>query len=203
MIRQLAILTVGAALVVVVALAVERPWVSDGDEAVTEFHLPSPIAAMDFRLVDQNEQLVTPSDLLGNPSIVFFGFTYCPDVCPTTLTTISSWLQQLGDDAERFNVIFVSIDPDRDTPSDMASYVAAFHPQIQGWTGSPAEIANIADDFGVTYEKVSLNSSYTMNHTAGVFLYDASGRFVTIIDSHEAPSMALQKLQRALGSSEP
>lgn len=104
MIRHLAILTAGAALIVVLALAVERPWVSDGDEAVTEFQLPSPIAAMDSRLVDQNEQLVTPSDLLGNPSIVFFGFTYCPDVCPTMLTTISSWLQQLGDNAERFNV---------------------------------------------------------------------------------------------------
>lgn len=198
MIRQLIILSVGAVLVVVLAMIVERPRVSNGSEQIQAFRLPSPITEMDFRLVDQDEQIVTPSDILGSPSIVFFGFTFCPDVCPTTLTTISSWLEQLGNDAEEFNVIFVSVDPGRDTPSTMATYVAAFHPQIRGWTGSAAEIANIADGFGVTYETVALNGSYTMNHTAGIFIHDESGRFVTIIDYHEAPSMALQKLQRTL-----
>jgi len=160
---------------------------------------PMPLSSMDFSLTDQDGRDVGPETLIGEPSLVFFGFTYCPDVCPTTLSDISGWLDELGPDAEDLNTVFITVDPDRDTVETMAEYVSYFHPQIQGWTGPPNQIAAIADGFHATYEKVEgENGEYTINHTAGVFLFDATGRFVTTIDYHEPREFAVPKIRRAM-----
>ena len=165
---------------------------------------PLPLTAMDFGLTDHEGQPVGPETLIGRPSLVFFGFTWCPQVCPTTLADISHWLDGLGAEAEALHTILITVDPARDTVDALAEYVSYFHPQIRGWTGSAAEIARAAEGFRVRYEEVPLEGGdYTMNHTAGVFLFDASGALVSIIDYHEARAFALPKIRRAMGRSTP
>lgn len=160
---------------------------------------PMPLTSMDFSLTDQDGRDVGPETLIGQPSLVFFGFTYCPDVCPTTLSDISGWLDELGPEAENLNTVFITVDPDRDTVETMAEYVSYFHSQIQGWTGLPDQITAVAEGFRATYEKAEgEDGSYTMNHTAGVFLFDATGRFVSIIDYHEPREFAVPKIRRAM-----
>lgn len=160
---------------------------------------PLPLSAMDFRLTDHEGNEVGPDTLIGRPTMVFFGFTYCPDVCPTTLSDISGWLDEMGEDAGRLNVIFITVDPERDTVEAMAEYVGYFHPSIRGWTGQEEQIARAADGFRATYKKVQTEGGgYTMNHTASVFLFDAEGQFVTMIDYHEPREFAVPKIRRAL-----
>ena len=197
--RRVAKIAASGAAAVFAALFVGW-WQVDGpgaDAAPGKRSLP--LTAMEFSLTDQDGRDVGPETLIGEPSLVFFGFTYCPDVCPTTLSDISGWLDEIGPDAEDLNTVFITVDPDRDTVETMAEYVSYFHPQIQGWTGPPNQIAAIADCFRVTYEKVEgENGEYTMNHTAGVFLFDATGRFVTTIDYHEPREFAVPKIRRAM-----
>lgn len=158
-----------------------------------------PLSAMDFHLTDHEGRAVGPETLIGQPSMVFFGFTFCPDVCPTTLSDISSWLDAMGDDAARMNVVFITVDPERDTVEAMAEYVGYFHAAIRGWTGTKDAIARTARGFRATYEKVPVEGGdYTMNHTASVFLFDAEGRFVTNIDYHEPRENAVPKIRRAM-----
>lgn len=160
---------------------------------------PLPVSEMAFRLQDHEGNQVGPDALIGRPSMVFFGFTYCPDVCPTTLSDISGWLDELGTDAADMNVIFITVDPERDTVAAMADYVGYFHPAIRGWTGPADQIARAAEGFRVTYEKVPTEGGdYTMNHNASVFLFDAGGQFVTTIDYHEPREFAVPKIRRAL-----
>ena len=164
--------------------------------------LPLRLGDMRFSLSDHDGWNVGPQDLVGRATMVFFGFTSCPDVCPTTLADITGWLEALGEDADLLNVVFITVDPTRDTVEAMAEYVGYFHPMIRGWTGSPEEIARAADGFRATYERVpDENGSYTMNHTAGIFLFDAEGRFRTIIDYHELREFALPKIRRAMDDS--
>ncbi|WP_375143851.1 SCO family protein [Acuticoccus sp. MNP-M23] len=164
--------------------------------------LPLRLGDMRFSLSDHDGWNVGPQDLVGRATMVFFGFTSCPDVCPTTLADITGWLEALGEDADLLNVVFITVDPTRDTVEAMAEYVGYFHPMIRGWTGSPEEIARAADGFRATYERVpDENGSYTMNHTAGIFLFDAEGRFRTIIDYHESREFALPKIRRAMDDS--
>lgn len=160
---------------------------------------PLPLTAMEFRLTDHEGRSVGPKTLLGQPSMIFFGFTYCPDVCPTTLSDISGWLDAMGDEADRLNVVFITVDPKRDTINAMADYVRSFHRAIRGWSGPSGEIERAAGGFRVIYEKVPAESgNYTMSHTASVFLFDAEGRFVSTIDYHEPREIALPKIRRAL-----
>lgn len=175
-------------------------WRVDGPGAAPELGLrPLPLTEMEFRLTDQEGQMVGPETLVGRPSLVFFGFTYCPDVCPTTLADISDWLDVLGEDAKRLDVVFITVDPARDTVDTMADYVGYFHPAIQGWTGKDDQIARAVEDFRATYEKVpTAGGNYTMNHTASVFLFDAEGRFVTTVDYHEPREFAVPKIRRAM-----
>jgi protein SCO1/2 len=182
-------------------------WQVDGPgapEATTAAGRPLPLTAMDFALTDHEGQPVGPETLIGQPSLVFFGFTWCPQVCPTTLADISHWLDGLGTEAETLATVLITVDPERDTVDAMAEYVGYFHPQIRGWTGSAAEIARAAEGFRVRYERVPFEAGdYTMNHTAGVFLFDASGALVSIIDHHEPREFALPKIRRALTGSTP
>jgi protein SCO1/2 len=157
------------------------------------------LEAMGFRLTDHEGRPAGPETLMGRPSMVFFGFTHCPDVCPTTLSDITGWLEALGADAERLNVAFITVDPARDTAAAMAEYVGYFHPAIRGWTGPEEQIARAAEGFRVTYERVPTEGGdYTMNHTASVFLFDTAGRFVSTIDYHEPRDFAVPKIRRAM-----
>jgi protein SCO1/2 len=131
-----------------------------------------------FALTDQNGQTVTDSTLKGRPSLVFFGFTHCPDVCPTTLFEISEILRSLGPDADKVNTVFVTVDPERDTPAEMKDYLSSFDPHLRGLTGDPAAINNVTKAYRVYVKKVPQGNDYTMDHTAIVYLMDKDGRFV-------------------------
>ena len=176
-------------------------WRVDGPGAPTPIgQRPMALSNMAFRLTDHEGNAVGPEPLIGRPSMVFFGFTYCPDVCPTTLSDISGWLDGMGDAAERIDTVFITVDPARDTVDAMAEYVGYFHPNIRGWTGSPEEIARAAEGFRATYARVPVEGgNYTMNHTASVFLFDAEGHFVSTVDYHEPREFALPKIRRAMG----
>ncbi|MBL6430167.1 MAG: SCO family protein [Maritimibacter sp.] len=175
-------------------------WQVDGPGAPEpEGQLPLALSAMDFSLTDHDGNEVGPETLIGRPAMVFFGFTYCPDVCPTTLSDISGWLDDLGDEANEMSVVFITVDPERDTVDAMSEYVGYFHPAIRGWTGEDEEIAKAVRGFRASYERVPTEGGgYTMNHTASVFLFDAAGRFVTMIDYHEPREFAVPKIRRAL-----
>ena len=161
--------------------------------------LPVPIGQMTWTLTDHQGRLVRPSDWAGRPVMVFFGFTWCPDVCPTTLSDISLWLEELGADADRLIVALILVDPERDTPDVLADYVSNFDPRIIGLTGPADEVAQAAADFRATYHRVDKEGGdYTMDHTAGVFLFHPDGRFASIIDFHEDRRFAVPKLRRTL-----
>ncbi|MCA0273831.1 MAG: SCO family protein [Proteobacteria bacterium] len=161
--------------------------------------LPLPVSNMGWQLTDHRGQTVRPTDWLGRPVMAFFGFTWCPDVCPTTLSAISGWLEELGAEADRLTVALISVDPERDTPDVLADYVGNFDPRIVGLTGPEAQVARAAEDFRVTYRKVPRDDGdYTMDHTAGVFLFYADGRFASIIDFHEDRRFALPRIRRTL-----
>lgn len=166
--------------------------------APTDPLLPLPVTAMDWTLTNHRGATVTPADWIGRPVMAFFGFTFCPDVCPTTLIDISDWLEALGTDADRLHVVLISVDPERDTPAVLADYLSNFDPRIVGLTGSLSEVQKVAADFRAMFEKLPRDGDYTMNHTAGVFLHRADGRFASIIDFHEDRRFAIPKIRRIL-----
>lgn len=169
-----------------------------GEIAPEDPYRPLPLERMDWRLTDHAGRSVAAADWLGRPAMVFFGFTWCPDICPTTLSDISLWLEELGPEGDRLMVALITVDPARDTPAALADYLSSFDPRIHGLTGSQAEIARAAESFRVQYEKAPQDGGYTINHTAGVFLFDRGGRFVSIIDFHEDRRYAVPKIRRAL-----
>lgn len=198
--RPLKVLALGAAAL---ALALVLGWWRvDGPGAEPEPVLgarPLPLAEMAFTLTDHEGNAVGPESLLGRPSLVFFGFTRCPDVCPTTLLDISDWLDALGPEAAALNAVLITVDPDRDTVEALADYVSYFHPQIRAWTGTPKGVAEAARGFRVRYGRVDLEGGdYTMDHTASVFLFRADGAFAGTVDPHEPREFALPKLRRIL-----
>ena len=132
-----------------------------------------------FKLTDQNGKVVTDQDLKGRPFLVFFGFTNCPDVCPTALFEMSEILRALGPDADRIGALFITVDPERDTPAVLKDYLASFDPHLRALTGEPAAVDAALKSYRVYAKKVPLKEGdYTMDHTAVVYLMDKNGRFV-------------------------
>jgi protein SCO1/2 len=134
-----------------------------------------------FSLIDQDGRRVTEKDFLGKYMLVFFGYTYCPDICPTELQVMSAALDQMGPEAGRIQPIFVSIDPARDTPEVLKAYVANFGPRLIGLTGSPEEVAAIAKAYRAYYAKAGNGSTatdYLMDHSSIIYLMGPDGRFV-------------------------
>lgn len=182
------------AVLVFASLAVGLGWLQSAPPATLSREGPK-IAS--FNLIDQKNQPVSEKDVIGHPSVMFFGFAYCPDVCPTTLTSLTGLLGRLGSDADRIAVFFVTVDPQRDTPDELAKYLSSFDPRIRGLTGAPDQIAALGKSLGVYFAKVQTgNGSYTMDHTSSVFLLDAQGRFIGTIAYDEDPNVALAKLKR-------
>jgi protein SCO1/2 len=155
-----------------------------------------------FSLTDQNGNTVTEESLKGRPSAMFFGYTFCPDVCPTTLADMSLWLKDLGADADKLKVYFVTVDPERDTREVLQSYLSAFDPRIAGLTGTPEAIEKMIKAYRIYARKVPLDGGgYVMDHTASVYLLNADAVFTGTIDYQEAPDTALAKLRRLVESS--
>jgi protein SCO1/2 len=135
-----------------------------------------------FSLIDHTGRRVTEKDFHGHHMLVFFGFTFCPDVCPAGLQVMAAALDRLGAKAERVTPLFITVDPERDTPEQLAQYVKSFHPRLIGLTGTPAEIQAAASAYRVFHKKVKDEKSsleYTMEHTSIIYLMDPAGEFVT------------------------
>jgi protein SCO1/2 len=155
-----------------------------------------------FSLLDHNGQAVDEAILTGHPAILFFGFTHCPEVCPTTLAEMSAWFDALGDEGADLRGYFVTVDPGRDTPAVLGDYISWTGDRITGMTGDAAEIDRLARAWGVFYEKVPLEGGdYTMDHTASVFLLNRSGEFEGTIAYREDAATALSKLRNLLAKS--
>jgi protein SCO1 len=147
-------------------------------------------------LVDDRGAQVTEAALKGKPTVIYFGYTFCPDVCPTTLTDLAQWMQMLGPDADKLNYVFVTVDPERDTPRVMHDYVSAFDPRIRGLTGTPDQIAKIAREYRVYYKRIpTSDGGYVMDHSAILDLMDAKGKFVGLIAYQEKTASAVAKLR--------
>lgn len=149
-----------------------------------------------FELTDANGQRFSSKALAGKPYVIFFGFTNCPDICPTTLLDVTNSMRELGDKAADINFIFVSVDPERDTPEHLKVYLSNFDSRIVGLTGTPEEIAAMARAYRIIYERVPTSTGYTMNHTASLFMIDKSGRFFGTLSYQEPPATQLAKLKR-------
>jgi len=150
-----------------------------------------------FRLIDQDARVVSDRDFNGRPFLVFFGFIYCPDVCPTALFEMSEILRALGPDAERVGALFITVDPERDTPEKIKDYLSSFDPHLRGLTGDLAAIAAVEKSYRVYAKKVPLDGGgYTMDHTALVYLMDKEGRFVAPFNLKRRPEDAAVELRR-------
>jgi protein SCO1 len=152
-----------------------------------------------FQLTDQAGQTVTEKSMLGRPTLVFFGFTHCPDVCPTTLFEMSEVLRAMGKDADGVNAYYISVDPERDTQSAMKDYLSSFDPRLKGLTGNPEQVAKVLSEYRVYAKKVPLkDGDYTMDHTALVYLMDRDGKFVSPFNLNRKPEEAASDLKRYL-----
>ncbi len=151
-----------------------------------------------FRLTSQEGKVFTDQDLKGKPFAVFFGFTHCPEVCPTTLYDLTQDLEALGKDADRLRVAFITVDPAQDTPELMKTYLASFDPRIVGLTGTEDEIAAVAKAYKIYYRKVPTESGYTMDHTATIFLMDSKGEFYGTSNFQESTDIRRQKLRQLI-----
>ncbi len=150
-----------------------------------------------FALVDQKGAEITEAAFRGHPSAVFFGFTHCPEVCPTTLFELDGWLKQLGDEGKDIRAFFVTVDPARDLPATMDAYVGNISDRITGITGEPEKIAAMTKAFGIFSRKVDLeDGDYTMDHTASILLLDGGGDFAGTIAYGESADTAIAKLKR-------
>ncbi len=179
-IAAIALLGIAAGILVAVALHQGTP----GGVAVSGVGKSTGTANIGgaFTLTDHNGKRVSEKDYAGKFMLVFFGFTHCPDVCPTELQVISAALDKLGDKAKAIQPLFVTVDPERDNAEILGEYVSNFHDSIMGLTGTPEEIASVAKKYHVYYRRVDDKDDpeeYTMDHSAIVYLMDKSGKFLT------------------------
>ncbi|HEY1259072.1 MAG TPA: SCO family protein [Stellaceae bacterium] len=153
-----------------------------------------------FRLTDQNGHTVTDQSLHGKWLLVYFGYTHCPDACPTALNNIALALDKLGPKSRQFRPVFITLDPARDTPQALKDYVAAFGAPIMALTGSDAEIAQAAKDYRVYYAKhAEPGGDYSVDHTSVIYVMDPQGRFAAGINSETPPENMAEKLKKLLG----
>ena len=140
-------------------------------------------------------------DLIGKPYGLFFGYTHCPEVCPTTISDMSAALAELGDKAKDFRLFFITIDPERDTATAMNDYLSNFDSRIEALVPTPDELPKLAKDFHIFYETIPAeDGNYTMNHTALVFLFNAKGNFASTIAYDETKANRLAKLQKLVAA---
>ncbi len=152
-----------------------------------------------FHLEDQNGKPFSDQDMKGRPFLVFFGYTHCPDICPTTLFELSEVMRQLGKDADRVGALFITVDPQRDTPATLKDYLSSFDPHLRGLTGDPAAINAAIKAYRVYAKKIPLEGGdYSMDHTAVVYLMDKDGHFVAPFNLKRTPEAEAAELRRYL-----
>ena len=163
-------------------------WLARRYFTESDFSLGAP-----FSLIDHNGRVITEQAFLGSPSLLFFGFTYCPEICPTTLVDLSRLTEELGFEIP---IYFVTLDPERDTPQQLADYLPYFGDRIIGITGNTDAILALAKSWGIYRKKISTSSGYTIDHTATVFMLSDSGKFQGTIAWGENNQIVKQKLER-------
>lgn len=151
-----------------------------------------------FRLTSHEGKPFTDAELRGKPFAVFFGFTHCPEVCPTTLYDLTQDLEALGPDADKLRVAFITVDPARDNPELMKTYLSSFDPRIVGLTGTEEDIAAVAKAYKIYYRKVPTDSGYTMDHSAQVFLMNGKGDFYATSSFQEPAETRRAKLKQLI-----
>jgi len=151
-----------------------------------------------FRLTSHEGKPFTEENLKGKPFVVFFGFTHCPEVCPTTLYDLTQDMAALGKDAEKLQAAFITVDPARDTPELMKTYLSSFDPRIVGLTGTEEEIAAAARAYKIYYRKVPTDDGYTMDHSATLFLMDSKGEFYGTSNFQEPEETRRSKLRQLI-----
>ena len=201
--RRSILLFAGACIVIAVALAIVTLVVVSGRERAAGGEMAAtgqPLVGGDFQLVDQEGRPVDQTILNGKWSLVFFGFTYCPEFCPTTLAELAAVKQRLGDKADDLQIVFVSVDPERDTPQALKDYLSSdgFPQGTIGLTGSPEQIAQAAKVYRAYYEKVGEGDAYTMNHSLTVYLMGPDGRFRTAVAYGLGPDKSAKIIEDAM-----
>jgi protein SCO1 len=154
-----------------------------------------------FRLIDQDGKTITDQDMKGRPFLVFFGYTHCPDVCPATLFDVSELMRAMGDDAKRTAALFITVDPERDTPAALKDYLSSFDPHVRAATGDSAALESAEKAYRVYAKKVPSEKGgedYSMDHTALVYLMDKQGRFVAPFSLKRTPEAAAAELRKYL-----
>ncbi|MBB1178062.1 SCO family protein [Pseudomonas sp. FW305-3-2-15-E-TSA4] len=192
-----ACLAIAAALAIVTVVVVgNRPSATRGEIGATG----QPLVGGDFQLVNQDGRPVDQTLLNGKWSLVFFGFTYCPEFCPTTLAELAAVQQRLGDKADDFQIVFVSVDPERDTPQQLKDYLSSdgFPKGTIGLTGTPEQVAQAAKAYRAYYEKVGEGEGYTMNHSLTVYLMGPDGRFRSAVAYGLGPDKATKIIEDAM-----
>jgi protein SCO1/2 len=185
--------------VLLIATAVAIVLLRHGQRTHTEIGGP-------FQLVEvKSERRFTDRELRGAPVAMFFGFTHCPDVCPTALSTATRWLAALGPDGDRLHFVFVTVDPERDTAAQMAQYLKSFDPRIVGLTGTRAQVDAVLKSYKIVAEKrpSQYGDGYAYDHTALIQLYDAHGEFAGTLDFEDPEDAALAKLRALIRGIEP
>lgn len=158
--------------------------------------------AGDFRLTDHNGQVRTLADFKGKAVAIFFGYIHCPDVCPTTLSDFAQALRQMGPDAARVQVIFVTVDPQRDTPELLKQFVPAFNPDFLGMYTDAESLKQLAKEYKVVYQKTSVKAAddYLIDHSAGTYVYDPQGRLRLLMPYGSSPDAITQDLKVLLAA---
>ena len=158
--------------------------------------------ARDFKLTDHNGQTRTLASFKGKVVAIFFGYTHCPDVCPTTLSDFAAALKQLGPQADQVQVLFVTVDPQRDKPELLKQYVPAFDPRFLGMTTDEAGLKALAKEYKVVYQKTSVKGAdnYLIDHSAGTYVYDTESRLRLLIPYGSSPDLIAQDLKALLGA---
>ena len=162
------------AIAVIAGLLLYTPW----GRQIWQREANVALIGGQFHLIDQNGQPRSDSDFRGQYLLVFFGYTNCPDVCPTTLNTVTNAMDKLGSDAAKVTPVFITVDPDRDTPAVMKAYAANFTPRLVALSGSPDAIAAAAKLYRIYYKKVGEGADYSMDHTALLYLMGPDGNYL-------------------------
>ena len=195
-----ACVAIAVALVITTMVMVGRRDAAPTSGAISVTDTKGRLPGGPFQLTDQNGRAVDQSILAGKWTLVFFGFTYCPDFCPTTLAAIDATKRRMGADGERLQVIFVSVDPERDTPQAMKDYLSSdgFPEGVIGLTGTGDQVRAAATAYRAYYAKVGEGDAYTMNHSLTVYLMGPDGQFRTAVAHDLAPDAAAGVLGRAM-----
>lgn len=201
--RRSILLFAGVCIALATAVAVGTVLVVRDREAAATAPVSStgqPSVGGPFQLVDQDGRAVDQTLLNGKWSLVFFGFTYCPDFCPTTLAALDATQQRLGDRADDVQIVFISVDPARDTPQALKDYLSSdgFPEGVIGLTGSEDQVKAAADAYRAYYQKVGEGEGYTMNHSLTVYLMGPDGKFRTALAHDLGPERAAQLIERTM-----